>query len=102
MEYIAKLQPLSYEFDNSKYKQLNLPTGRYFGFIADDVKTVLPEIVNNDNKWITTGKNTQRTITTNNVDMQELVPILVGAIKDQQAQIDKLKLELETLKAKVK
>ena len=99
---IAKLEPLSYEFDNSKDTRLNLPAGRNYGFIAEDVKQVVPEVVRTSNKWITVGKNNQRAITTTTVDLQELVPLLVGAVKEQQAQIEKLKQEVETLKAKVK
>lgn len=102
INYITKLEPLSYEYDHNKYKQLSLPDGQQFGFMADDVKQVLPGVITRDNKWVSAGKNNQRAITTEHVDLEKIVPLLVGAIKEQQAQIEKLQADISTLKANSK
>jgi hypothetical protein len=91
LDYINKLKPITYEFNRDKYSQANLPTGSQFGFVAEDVKNVLPGAVSTNNKWYSNGKNNPKAIETNTVDMQQLVPLLVGAIKDQQAEIQQLK-----------
>jgi hypothetical protein len=98
LSYITQLQPVSYEYNRGEYKQLNLPAGKQFGFIANDAKLIVPSAVSNRHNWYTAGKGSQRTITTTEVDLEKLVPLLVGAIKEQQAEIEKLKIEVEQLK----
>lgn len=98
LSYITRLQPVSYEYNRGDYKQLNLPAGTQFGFIASDAKQVVPSVITTHNSWYNAGKNNPRTITTAEVDMQKLVPLLVGAIKEQQAQIEQLKQEVQKLK----
>jgi hypothetical protein len=98
LDYIIKLQPISYEYNRGQYKQLNLPAGKHFGFIAHDAKLIVPSAVSNRHNWYTAGKGSQRTITTSEVDLDKLVPLLVGAIKEQQAQIEELKIEVEQFK----
>ena len=98
LDYITKLQPISYEYNRGEYKQLNLPVGKHFGFIAHDAKLIVPSAVSNRHNWYTAGKGSQRTITTSEVDLDKLVPLLVGAIKEQQAQIEELKIEVEQFK----
>ena len=100
LSYITKLQPVSYQFNRTAYKQLNLPGGTHYGFIADDLKQVLPGAITSDSKWFTAGKNNQRVLTFNKVDVDELVPLLVGAIKEQQTEIEKLKIEIQQLKSR--
>jgi hypothetical protein len=99
LNYINQLKPVSYEYNQGAYQQLNLPSGKYLGFIADDVKQVLPSAVSEQSNWYARGKNNQRAITTLQTDMEKLVPILVGAVQEQQAEINRLKAELQQLKA---
>jgi hypothetical protein len=98
LDYIIKLQPVSYEYNRGEYKQLSLPAGKQFGFIANDAKLIVPSAVSNRHNWYTAGKGSQRTITTSEVDLEKLVPLLVGAVKEQQAQIENLKQEVQQLK----
>jgi hypothetical protein len=98
LNYINRLQPVSYEYNNGEYKQLNLPAGTQFGFIASDAKEVAPWAITTRNSWYNAGKNNTRAVTTTEVDLQKLVPLLVGAIKEQQAEIKKLKQDVELLK----
>jgi hypothetical protein len=96
---VARLQPVTYEYNNSgDYKQLNLPTGTQYGFLASDTKDVAPWAITTRNTWYNAGKNNPRAISTAEVDLQKLVPLLVGAVKEQQAEIEKLKQELQSLK----
>lgn len=95
---ISKLQPVTYEYNKSDVKQLNLPAGKQVGFIADDVKEVMPWAITTRNTWYNAGKNNPRAVTTAEVDLQKLVPLLVGAIQEQQTEIEKLKQEVQALK----
>ena len=98
LDYITKLQPISYEYNLGKYKQLNLPAGKHFGFIGNDVRLSVPSAVSNRHYWYVTGKGNQRAITIPEVDLEKLVPLLVGAIQQQQVQIENLKAEVEQFK----
>jgi len=59
------------------------------GFIAQEIKELVPEVVSGDETKENLGMN-----------YAELVPVLVNAIKDQQKQIDELKKEIAALKNK--
>jgi hypothetical protein len=97
---IIKMDPVIFEFNSDKFKQLNLPKGKQYGFIAEDVKSFLPGVISNETKWLPAGKNAYRTVNTSNVDYEKLIPLLVGAIKEQQAEIEELKANLHQLKSK--
>lgn len=95
---VTRLEPVTYEFNRDEFKQLNLPGGTHYGFTADNVKQVLPSAIATDAKWYTAGKNAQRAVTVNTVDLEKIVPLLVGAVKEQQAEIEKLRAEIQQLK----
>ncbi|MES2807290.1 MAG: tail fiber domain-containing protein [Bacteroidota bacterium] len=95
---VAKLQPVTYEYNTNDVKQLNLPAGKQVGFIADDVKDVTPWAITTRNNWYNAGKNNPKAVSTAEVDLQKLVPLLVGAIQEQQTEIEKLKQEVQVLK----
>ncbi|MGY3214140.1 tail fiber domain-containing protein [Mucilaginibacter sp. HD30] len=95
---LSRLEPVTYEFNRDQFKQLNLPGGTQYGFIADDLKQVLPSAVSTDAKWYTAGKNSQRAVTVSTVDLEKIVPLLVGAVKEQQAEIEKLRADIKALK----
>lgn len=69
--------------------QTKYENNRSLGLIAQDVERVFPEVVNTDKemglKWIDYGK---------------LVPVLIEAVKEQQREIEKLKIEIESLEIK--
>ncbi|MFD2145770.1 tail fiber domain-containing protein [Mucilaginibacter antarcticus] len=95
---ISRLHPVTYEYNKSDFKQLNLPAGKQVGFIADDVKEVMPWAITTRNNWYNAGKNNPRAVATAEVDLQKLVPLLVGAIQEQQTEIEQLKQEVQLLK----
>ena len=95
---LSRLEPITYEFNRDEFKQLNLPGGTHYGFNADNVKQVLPSAVTTDAKWYSAGKNAQRAVTINTVDLEKIVPLLVGAVKEQQVEIEKLRAEIQKLK----
>ncbi|MFD0795060.1 tail fiber domain-containing protein [Mucilaginibacter litoreus] len=100
LSYISQLTPVSYEYNRSDFKQLHLQSGKQFGFDIAKVKQVLPSVVTEKNSWYTVGKGNQKAVAMPEVDAGKLVPLLVGAIKEQQAQIEQLKAEVQQLKAK--
>ncbi|QMU27880.1 tail fiber domain-containing protein [Adhaeribacter radiodurans] len=95
LAYVQQLEPKMYQYDTRKFNKLNLPSGQQFGFLADEVQKVLPELVSSESQSYMVGKNTYRNSTLKNTDLESMIPLLVAAIKEQQKQIDELKRQLE-------
>lgn len=101
LDNITKLEPVSFEYSKAN-KELNLTSGLTYGFKADEVQEVFPSIVKTTHKMVPAGKNAFKTVSTKTVDLESLIPLLVGSIKEQQAEIEKLKAEMATLKQEIK
>lgn len=100
LKLVRSLQPLSFEYNTSQYRHLKLPTGTRYGFIAEDFQRVMPGLVYNKPYTYMAGKNSTRNASIKSIDMESLIPVLIASIKEQQAQIDQLKAEIELLKNK--
>jgi hypothetical protein len=81
---VQKLQGVTFRWKDSKKDSTY---GRVRGFIAQDVEKVIPE-------WVKTKSNGFKQLETIGIDA-----LLVEAIKEQQAMIEKLQKENENLKA---
>jgi Chaperone of endosialidase len=100
LSIINQLNPSFYTFKTAEYKQMHLPEGIHYGLIADEVQPVLPGIVkkavqpaayeNHDEK---NGKKLSDEVEFNAVNYTEMIPILIGAIKEQQVMIEELKIK---------
>lgn len=97
---VTKLTPVEYEYNQQAGKPINLPAGKRIGFISEDVKQIYPAAVTTKHNWVAAGKGSQRAVETAEVDPAQLVPLLVAAMKEQQAQIDALRQEVQQLKSK--
>jgi hypothetical protein len=79
--FVNELNPVSFE-----WKSEANGTGTKYGFIAQEVQEVIPEIVSTDS----TG--------TIGLDTVSMIPFLVKAIKEQQEVINTLKVEIQNIK----
>jgi hypothetical protein len=79
LDKVLQLQGVSFNFKSTGEKSI--------GLIAQDVEKVLPELVSGTegNKKVAYGN---------------IVAVLIEAVKEQQKQIDELKLQIQELKAK--
>lgn len=90
---LNSLHPVTYNFDLNKLQSNgNGPkpsdnTNQY-GFLAQEIKTIFPELV------------TTRQDSTLGVRYTELIPILVKAYQEQQAELESLKARITKLEAK--
>lgn len=99
LSYLDKLEPISFEYDKNHADKLKLPSGKQYGFNAEDVQKVLPGIVKSQKKMVPAGKNAFKTTEIKDVEMESLIAILVASVKEQQAEIEKLKADLQSLKS---
>lgn len=92
---IKQLEPKKFEFNTTANANLKLPRGAQYGFAAENIQQILPELVRSESYLYRVGKNDSRTATVQTTDLESLVPLLVAAIKEQQQQIDELKRQIE-------
>ncbi|OGS06894.1 MAG: hypothetical protein A2270_00465, partial [Elusimicrobia bacterium RIFOXYA12_FULL_51_18] len=86
---IMRLNPVDFDWRKDEFPGLNLAEGRQIGFIAQEVESVIPEVV-------TTNKEGYK-----GISYEQIVPVLTKAVQEQQAQIDSQQKEIVELKAKI-
>jgi hypothetical protein len=95
VDKLANLKPVSFswKYDETKKEVL--------GLIAQDVEKVFPQIIDKNKLYKKAGDNSEIDETEYlGVRYQELIPVLVKAIQEQQVQIKELQKEVEILKNK--
>ncbi|MCW5907462.1 MAG: tail fiber domain-containing protein [Chitinophagales bacterium] len=94
LAWLRKLEPKTYTYRREDYPSLTLPAGVQYGFTAQEVEKVLPHLVKDIIRPETRdlkGNITGQWVAYKGVDYLGFVPLLVGALKAQQTQIDSLK-----------
>jgi hypothetical protein len=99
---ILKIEANTYRFsDNVEYAQMNLAKGKHYGFIAQELENIFPDLVSevvHPSAEESQGKRGGETIKFKGINYIEMIPILVKAIQEQQQQIEELKAEITQLK----
>ncbi|MBW6482179.1 MAG: tail fiber domain-containing protein [Vicingaceae bacterium] len=104
MNTINKLNPVTYFYDTDKYPHIGFDDRLSYGFIAQELEKVVPEMVKNkiiilngtnprDNNMSATREAEEFKV----VNYISLIPILTQALKEQQAVIEALEKRLEAL-----
>lgn len=99
IEKLRNLEPIYYSFNTEKLAHLKLTNTPQYGFKLESAKQTFPTLIKTKGKSYTAGKNNSRNATFQDVDHENLVPVLVAAIQEQQKAIDELRNELKLLKA---
>ena len=102
LSYVTRLEPIMFEYKNGDSKTVESQKGLIYGFNAKQLQEILPGIVKTRYKMVPAGKNNFKTVASEEVDLESLIPLLVGSIKEQQTEIEKLKAEMQALKQQVK
>ena len=102
LELVNKLQPKKYEYKtDGKYGTANFTKGKVYGFLAQDLEKIIPEMVTTAPiKFNSKDKDDHNDYSEDYkaVSYQMLIPILTQAIKEQQQEIVVLREELMNLK----
>ena len=98
---VMLLQPVSYNWIDEK---LRIGTGVNYGFSAQELSKVLPDVVIHSATPIDaeTGKRTSEFADAYGVKYAELTPVLVKAIQEQQAMIEALKQKVADLEQQIR
>ena len=101
MAKINQLQPRTYTFKTDEYKYMGLPSEQQYGFIAQELEQVFPEMVKEVQQPIDNDYKKNGMLTFKAINYTEMIPVLTQAIQEQQKQIESQKAEIEVLKSAV-
>jgi Chaperone of endosialidase len=92
LQKVLKLRGVNFDWNKNAFPERSFSESKAIGFIAQEVEKVLPEVVQTEK----TAEGYKA------VQYDKVVALLVEAIKEQQKQIDGLKLELKNQRKKKK
>lgn len=103
IEKIMQLKPVSYTYDKTVSKWMNLEYNKTsHGFIADEVLAVFPEMVNEFNEPVMgNAKELEAARKFKAVNYIQLISVLTKGMQEQQAEITALKNEIAASKTMV-
>ena len=112
MSIINKLQPKEYEYrQNGNLKMMNLPQGKHYGLIAQDVEQVLPNLVKETKFDVgkaasataatSTGVTKGEVIDFKALNYTELIPIMIKAMQELSKQNQELSDKNEDLQKQI-
>ena len=85
LDKVLQLRPVSYLLKDPSAQT----AGVQFGFVAQDVERVVPEIVHTDDSGMKA------------IDYVRLTPLLVGSVQELSAKVDAQQQEIDELKAQI-
>jgi hypothetical protein len=107
LEKILLLRPKSYEMKRQEYRDsLTLPAGNRMGLVAQDVESVMPDLVREVvapprfDRGVRASPAKGQPIRFKSVNYLELIPVLVGAVQEQQEQIEALRKTIVRLESR--
>lgn len=101
LSVIKQLNAKTYEYrKDGKFAGTTFPTGRNYGFIAQELEKVIPEAVTDAPVFFhEKGKPNATSESYKAVNYTMIIPLLTQAIKEQQQEIEFLKQELAAIKS---
>jgi hypothetical protein len=97
---INQLKPKTFTYKNTSFPSMNLPTGMQYGLIAQEVETIMPELVNENVHpavYDSTGAVIHAAVNFKSLEYQQLIPLLLKGIQEQQRTISDLNTRLTNL-----
>ena len=100
LDKVTQLLPKTYVMRTTEFPTLGLAEGLQDGLIAEDVEAVLPELVNDI--AAPAGDRNSPPQTFKGVNYIGMIPVLIKAIQEQQAQITALQTQILLIRGQVK
>jgi hypothetical protein len=109
LEQVLKLKPTTYTFKTTEFNGMHLPEGRQLGLIADEVKEVFPELVQQAVHPAEYDKEDRTKVISpevkyEGVNYQGLIPVLIASVQqlnEKDKEIDELKEENKNIKERL-
>lgn len=97
LDQIMQLEPKRYTYRTDEFSFLNLSGGQHIGLIAQEVEAVLPDLVRTIRRPSdidSLGNATTPELDYKALNYMELIPLLISAVKEQNATITALQDEV--------
>jgi hypothetical protein len=104
LQKISALRPVSFFMDNVNYPQFKFDSEQQFGFIAQELETVLPNLVHHSEfpaQYDSLGNETTPSVTYKSVNYNGLIPLNTKAIIELNQKLDKATLSDQSIKTNV-
>ncbi len=103
---VLKLDGKNYEYKNKEFSIMNLADGLQYGFIAQDVEKVLPDLIDVVDQKLTSInekgiEKKEGNLNYKGVNYIDFIPLLTEAIKEQQGIIEKQNAEFQEFKERI-
>lgn len=92
---INQIRPRSYSFKSDNQFRRNLPKGKHYGVLAQELQKVLPELVRESESFDEEGNSVGSSLSVNYI---ELIPFLISANQELSKEIEQLRAEVAALK----
>lgn len=90
LEKVSGIEGVSYDWKKDEFPDKNFADGRHYGVIAQDLEKVIPEAVSTDSEGYKA------------VSYNDLVPVLIEAVKELKAENESLKNRLDAIESRMK
>lgn len=97
---VAQLNPVTFEFKQEEYPSIGLSGGTNYGFIAQEVEKILPDLVREEHhpaQYDKEGNLVHEALKFKSMNYQGIIPVLTKAIQEQNELINDLNSRLSQL-----
>ncbi|MEL6252528.1 MAG: tail fiber domain-containing protein [Bacteroidota bacterium] len=97
---ILQLKPKQYRYEHEKFDFMNLEEGDQFGFIAQEIESLLPNLVKDSFQpfdEVTTDSEDGQGYSFKAINYTGLIPIMVSAMQEQQEVIETQEARIKNL-----
>lgn len=97
LSLILQLQPKTYDFNTADYSYMAFAPEMQYGLLAQDVESVMPDVVMDVTRPADVddaGDVVNPQLEFKALNYEALIPVLIGAIQEQNARIDQLEAQL--------
>ncbi|HTB06693.1 MAG TPA: tail fiber domain-containing protein [Bacteroidia bacterium] len=99
---INQLKPSTFYFDTANAYNMHFSNKKQYGFIAQDVQTVLPDLISTTTKPAvldSIGDTITHAVTYKNLNYSEFIALLTNGMQQQQQTIDSLRNVLNSIQS---
>ena len=98
---VLQINGVSFNWKTKDYAKKEFPEGKHYGVIAQDIEKVFPEVVKTVRfKYKDKEEDVEEDVEEKAVAYNELIPILIEAIKEQEQKIERLEATVAALTSK--
>lgn len=104
LSVVGNLKPRTYFMDVASYPRMNFSSNQQYGFVAQEIETVLPDVVHYSvlpAEYDSTGTEIEPAISFKSLDYTSIIPWNTAAINELNEKVERATLSDESIKTNV-